>query len=68
MPTAFAKMRRNWPPSEPERHSGKRQRRQLRLSNWRHHTVPIVFVAVGIDPIGAGFVETMARPGGVDTN
>jgi putative ABC transport system substrate-binding protein len=26
-------------------------------------TVPIVFVAV-IDPVGAGFVETMARPGG----
>src|SRR6476646_3619460 len=26
-------------------------------------TVPIVF-AVGIDPVGAGFVETLARPGG----
>jgi putative ABC transport system substrate-binding protein len=26
-------------------------------------TVPLVFVAV-IDPVGAGFVETMARPGG----
>jgi len=27
------------------------------------HTVPIVFVSV-TDPVGAGFVETMARPGG----
>jgi putative ABC transport system substrate-binding protein len=27
------------------------------------HTVPIVFVAVA-DPVGAGFVESMARPGG----
>ena len=30
------------------------------------HTVPIVFGAV-IDPIGAGFVESMARPGGNTT-
>ena len=29
-------------------------------------TVPIVFVAV-IDPVGAGFVESMARPGGNST-
>ena len=27
------------------------------------HTVPIVFASV-IDPIGAGFIESMARPGG----
>jgi putative tryptophan/tyrosine transport system substrate-binding protein len=27
------------------------------------HTVPIVFVGV-IDPVGAGFVETLSRPGG----
>ena len=27
------------------------------------HTVPIVFVNVA-DPVGAGFVETLARPGG----
>jgi putative ABC transport system substrate-binding protein len=27
------------------------------------HTVPIVFVAV-IDPVGAGFVDSLARPGG----
>jgi len=27
------------------------------------HTVPIVFVNV-VDPVGAGFVESMARPGG----
>jgi putative ABC transport system substrate-binding protein len=30
------------------------------------HTVPIVFVGVA-DPVGAGFVETMARPGGNTT-
>ena len=29
----------------------------------RHNTVPIVLVAVA-DPVGAGFVESMARPGG----
>jgi hypothetical protein len=29
----------------------------------RHKTVPIVLVAVA-DPVGAGFVESMARPGG----
>src|SRR5262245_27039313 len=29
-------------------------------------TVPIVFVGV-IDPVGAGFVESMARPGGNTT-
>jgi putative tryptophan/tyrosine transport system substrate-binding protein len=27
------------------------------------HTVPIVFVSI-IDPVGAGFVESLARPGG----
>jgi putative ABC transport system substrate-binding protein len=30
------------------------------------HTVPIVFVSVA-DPVGAGYVETMARPGGNTT-
>jgi putative ABC transport system substrate-binding protein len=30
------------------------------------HTVPIVFVTV-IDPVGAGFVESLARPGGNST-
>src|SRR5262249_18993566 len=29
----------------------------------RHNTVPIVLVAVA-DPVGAGVVESMARPGG----
>src|SRR5262249_38076425 len=38
------------------------------LQPWRRllqatRTVPIVFVAVA-DPVGAGFVESMARPGG----
>jgi len=30
------------------------------------HTVPIVFVGV-VDPVGAGFVESLARPGGNTT-
>jgi putative ABC transport system substrate-binding protein len=30
------------------------------------HTVPVVFVTV-IDPVGAGFVESLARPGGNST-
>ena len=62
MPTKFANTRRNWP-------------RSRRTSSWRHgrpamaallqvtRTVPIVFVIV-IDPVGAGFVESLARPGG----
>src|SRR5262245_30356797 len=28
------------------------------------HTVPIVFAGV-VDPVGSGFVESMARPGGI---
>jgi putative ABC transport system substrate-binding protein len=30
------------------------------------HTVPIVFIGV-VDPVGAGFVESLARPGGNTT-
>jgi putative ABC transport system substrate-binding protein len=30
------------------------------------HTVPIVFAGV-VDPVGSGFVESMARPGGITT-
>ena len=62
MPTTFADTRRNWS-------------RSRRTSSWRTgtatvapllqatRTVPIVFVIV-IDPVGAGFVDSLARPGG----
>ena len=62
MPTTFADTRRNWS-------------RSRRMSSWLHRhstvapllqatrTVPIVF-AIVIDPVGAGFVESLARPGG----
>ena len=62
MPSAFADMRRNWS-------------RSHRTSSWpgaprpwapllqATRTVPIVF-AVVVDPVGAGFVESLARPGG----
>ena len=62
MPTAFAGTRRNWS-------------RSRRTSSWpvaprpvgalqqATRTVPIVFVNV-TDPVGAGFVDSLARPGG----
>ena len=62
MPTAFANTRRNWS-------------RSRRTSSWplaaavmaplrqATRTVPIVFVQVA-DPVGAGFVDSLARPGG----
>ena len=62
MPTTFASTRRNWS-------------RSRRTSSWplaastvapllqATRTVPIVFVIVA-DPVGAGFVESLARPGG----
>ena len=62
MPNAFADTRRNWS-------------RSRRTSSWPRaastvgpllqatRTVPIVFAHVP-DPVGAGFVESLARPGG----
>ena len=62
MPPTFADTRRNWP-------------RSRRTSSWPHgastvgpllqatRTVPIVFPVVA-DPVGAGFVDSLARPGG----
>ena len=62
MPPTFADTRRNWP-------------RSRRTSSWPSaastvgpllqatRTVPIVFAIVA-DPVGAGFVDSLARPGG----
>ena len=62
MPSAFADTRRNWS-------------RSRRTSSWplarstvgpllqATRTVPIVFVK-SLDPVGAGFVDSLARPGG----
>ena len=62
MPPTFADTRRNWP-------------RSRRTSSWplaastvgpllqATRTVPIVFPIV-VDPVGAGFVDSLARPGG----
>ena len=62
MPTTFADTRRNWS-------------RSRRTSSWltgtatvapllqATRTVPIVF-AIVTDPVGAGFVDSLARPGG----
>ena len=62
MPTTFANTRRNWS-------------RSRRTSSWPSgsaavapllqatRTVPIVFAVVP-DPVGAGFVDSLARPGG----
>ena len=62
MPPRFADTRRNWP-------------RSRRTSSWpmaprpvgpllqATRTVPIVFPVV-VDPVGAGFVDSLARPGG----
>ena len=45
------------------RHPGRHRRRPWRRCSRRRRTVPIVF-AQSIDPVGAGFVESLARPGG----
>ena len=45
------------------RHPGRRQPRPWRPLLQATRTVPIVFAVVA-DPVGAGFVESLARPGG----
>ena len=62
MPPTFANTRRNW--SRSRRTSSW----PLAPRPWRPllqatRTVPIVFVIVA-DPVGAGFVDSLARPGG----
>ena len=62
MPTAFANTRRNWSRSR-RTSSWPVAARALRPLQQATRTVPIVFAAV-TDPVGAGFVDSLARPGG----
>ena len=58
---ACTNTRRNWSRSAQTSILAARRRPSSRC-NRRARTVPIVF-AQAIDPVGAGFVETLARPG-----
>ena len=62
MPTAFADTRRNWSRSLPTS-SWQLPARPCRALLQATRTVPIVFAQVP-DPVGAGFVDSLARPGG----
>ena len=59
---ACAKTRRNWSHSR-RTSSWRRGSASVRRCKQATRAVPIVFVGV-IDPVGAGFVESLARPGG----
>ena len=65
MPTAFASTRRNWSRWRLTS-SWPLARRPWGRCMQATRTVPIVFATV-IDPVGAGFVESLARPGGNTT-
>ena len=62
IPTAFANTRWNWSRSRRTSSWSLAPRRWSRLLQATR-TVPIVFVSVA-DPVGAGFVDSLARPGG----
>ena len=59
-PTALANTRPNWSGSRRIFCLFQRRRCALRQAT---RTVPIVFASI-IDPVGAGFVKNLARPGG----
>ena len=61
MPPTFANTRRNWSRSRPTSSWPLAPRLGPLLQATR--TVPIVFAIVA-DPVGAGFVDSLARPGG----
>ena len=61
MPNAFADTRRNWPRSHLM--SSWSQRDVLAPMLRAAGAVPIVFVQV-VDPVGAGHIDSLARPGG----
>ena len=62
MPPKFADTRRNWPRSRPTS-SWPLARSTVGPLLQATRTVPIVFPVV-VDPVGAGFVDSLARPGG----
>ena len=62
MPTTFANTRRNWSRSR-RTSSWPSAARPWRPLLQATRTVPIVFAIVP-DPVGAGFVDSLARPGG----
>ena len=62
MPTTFANTRRNWSRSRRTSSCATGSRDMAPLLQATR-TVPIVFVNVA-DPVGAGFVDSLARPGG----
>ena len=64
MPTAFANTRRNW--SRLRLTSSTGASAVVASCCRRPERVPIVFAQVP-DPVGAGFVESLARPGGNTT-
>ena len=62
-PTTFATSRPNWSRLAPDVILAVHAARPWRRCYRRRRSVPIVF-AVVIDPVGAGFVESLAQPGG----
>ena len=66
MPIAFADYAAELVALAPDVMLGQRHPCRGRVASVARARVPIVFVTV-VDPVGAGFVESLARPGGNTT-